>query len=285
MPACIAPEAKADVKRFTLCSLAASFYQLPSTAEELVADRGFWATFKDSIADSLNEVELYEVIVENVAVLDELLPTTAARRLTNATAQPRLWIAFKVRAKNHTNVGYYLSTQQALTKARLQSSLQTRIPGTQVASLVLAPPRLAIQYASVTTIVEAAEELQFVDRLLSTEDQDAATVLLGCIVGIFFGLAALALVCRGNCVFFRRRTKEEHWNNNVNPQGSPRASPLSPATATPDYDDTISNSGPDVRDPDYDIAFRGGSPRSVDSPPTSLSGSDPGDDKRGCTLQ
>lgn len=218
MPACIAPGATAEVKRFTLSSLAISFYQLPRPVAEMAVDLlGFWKDFKGAIADSLNQVELYEVVVESVSVLDPIF----------GADEPRLWISFKVRAMNDTAVTYWLSSQQALTKARLQASLHTRVPGMQISSMVLSPPRLAIQYASKTTIVKIQEERKFVDRLLSTEDQDAATVLLGCLVGIFFGLAALALMCRGGFVptCLRKRSREGDYNPDDNPDFNPNTSP------------------------------------------------------------
>lgn len=212
MPACIAEGAKTNIKRFTLSSMIISFSKLPKAAAVMAVDKEFRKWAKYSIADSLNEVKLHEVVVDSIMVLDDL--EQSGRRLSTGNVA-RMWIAFKVRAENASVVGYWLGSQQALTKARLQASfhaqsVQNGAPGVQISRMVFMPPRAAVEYVEQTSSSPAATTDQsFVDRLLSTEDQDAATVLLGCIVGIFFGLAALALCCRGGCIAFIRKAHNE----------------------------------------------------------------------------
>lgn len=205
VPACIPSGARADVMRFTLSSISMAFERLPtSSAAQLAADPSFHEKCKDAIADGLNSVLLYEVRVENVLALQN----------TNGLNVSRLWIAFKVRAQNDTAVSYWLNEDQALTKARLQSSLQARVPGMQISSMVLAPARLAIQYGSISVSVPVSEDQSFFDRLVSSDDSDNATVLLGCIVGIVFGLAGVAVCCRrGGCAKVVYRRYEENEEN------------------------------------------------------------------------
>lgn len=192
--------------RFTLSAINVAFDRLPtSSAAQLAADQGFREHCKYAIADGLNQVLLYEVSVENVLALQS----------TNGLNMSRLWVAFKVRAKNDTAVNYWLSEEQALTKARLQSSLQARVPGMQISSMVLAPARLAIQYGSISVTLPVTQDQSFFDRLVSTDDSDNATVLLGCIVGIVFGLAGVAICCRrGGCAKFVYRRYEESEEDN-----------------------------------------------------------------------
>lgn len=243
MPACIPEDARADVLRFTLCSVNMAFGRLPGlSATQIAGDQSFWLNFKNSIADSLNQVELYELLIENVLVLED--GVTATGQNTS-----RLWIAFKVRAENHTAVSYWLSEQQALTKARLQSSLQARVPGLQVSSMVLTPPRLAVQYGSFRTVVQKSADIGFFDRLVDDDDSDSATILLGCIVGIMFGLVGVAVCCRrGRCARFvydgvLHRRYEESNENDDNPNAP--LSPLrSPAPLSPGSPGSQGGGGP-----------------------------------------
>jgi len=113
MPSCIADGTQADVKRYTLSSITVVFSQLPQQeAEQIAIDDPFWRDCRLAIADSLNEVELIDVVVENVVVLAMLTTSDAG------AGDPRLWIAFKVRAQNHSAVNHWLSTEQAARRRR-----------------------------------------------------------------------------------------------------------------------------------------------------------------------
>lgn len=192
MPACVAQGARVDIKRFTLSAWSIRFCILPLSALELASDAGFREDVRLAIADSLEKVELVEVRIDNMVALDEV-----AALQSGAVVEPRLWIAFKVRSNNDTAVTRWLEEEQALTKARFQSSLQTRAQQRygatlQICKMLLAPPRLAIDYAAYQSAADADSEQGLMDRLFSTDDQDQATVVLGCIVGILFGCCALA---------------------------------------------------------------------------------------------
>jgi hypothetical protein len=202
LPGCILKGRQAIVKRYFLSGLLVTATTLPvgKTATQLQSDTNFYTQCGNAIADGLNEIEVASSIVESV----QEIPPQALQ------GNPVLWISFKVRVTNDTGATYWLGAGQALTKARFASSLQTRVPGLTISKMVLAPPRLGIQYAPEPppTLVEYRDQ-DFFQRLFESEKSDGVTVLLGGFGGVFLGLL-IFFVCLH---YIRKWYPSKTWSN------------------------------------------------------------------------
>lgn len=195
MPACIAEGKKADINWYYLSALTL-FCDMPST--DIISDETwFWNEAAEAVADGLNQVELTGLpFIDNVVLLNDL----SEQQFPASQGEQRMWMTFRVRAQNVSEINYWLGQKQALFKARFASSLEVRVQGLKIYSMLLAPAEVAIAYAEQLEPRTVTEEEGFFERLTNLENTDSAEVALGAMVGIVLGLMASLL-----CVCFYRR--------------------------------------------------------------------------------
>jgi len=198
MPACIKQGKKADISWYYLSALTI-FCNMRNT--EIISDETFfWSEAAEAVADGLNAVELTDVpIIDNVVLLNDL----SEQSFPASQGQWRIWMTFRVRAENVSEINYWLGQKQALVKARFTSSFEYRMEAENldIKSMLLAPAEVAIAYEQQVEPKTITEEEGFFDRVTDLENSDTAEVALGAMVGIVLGLM-VSLWCA--CVY-------RHW--------------------------------------------------------------------------